>query len=116
MKFSELIPPPSALFSLTGRCCLSGGRCCGRLVQRAQFLLDVCHFPLAFTVTFLNLADEAVFVTGDVLDVVVGQQTPFFTHFSFELIPVTANLIPYCFVAISHVYSPHTEDRNGHAG
>jgi hypothetical protein len=51
-------------------------------------------FVFTDTVRFLDLADELIALTGDLVQVVIGKLAPLFFDFSFVLLPVTCNRIP----------------------
>jgi hypothetical protein len=68
--------------------------------ERLDALLGfpVFHLVLGFffadPVLFLDLSDELIAFTLDLIDFVVGKLAPFFFYLAFELFPVAFGLIP----------------------
>src|SRR5690349_8698195 len=63
-------------------------------LARLPLLQLLLGFILADAVRVLDLADQLVAITGDAVQVVVGELAPLLLHFSLHLLPVAFDAIP----------------------
>src|SRR5664279_4434380 len=60
-------------------------------------------------VAFLNLASQYFLVAFRLLQIIVGEFSPLFLHFTLELLPVTGYLIP----TQGHCWQSDSDGQNG---
>jgi hypothetical protein len=64
-------------------------------IHLSQLGFDLGAIPLRLTVLLPDLAQKAVFMSADVLEVVIGEKTPFLADAPLQLFPLSLDLVPH---------------------